>query len=99
MQTELGKIASLLQSVDNEPTPLQQRMTQLGNILVISSLVLVVLVVTGGIIQAGNLNKLQELLEVSLSMAVAVVPEGLPAVITLTLALGTQRMARRQCFN
>ena len=98
MQTELGKIATMLQSVDNEPTPLQQRMTQLGNVLVSGSLVLVAFVVVGGIIQAGGFDNLRELLEVSLSMAVAVVPEGLPAVITVTLALGTQRMVRHQAL-
>ncbi|BAY45842.1 ATPase [Scytonema sp. HK-05] len=95
MQTELGKIASMLQAVESEPTPLQQRMTQLGNVLVTGSLILVALVVAGGLLRGGNL---QELLEVSLSMAVAVVPEGLPAVITVTLALGTQRMVRQNAL-
>ncbi|NJM70596.1 MAG: cation-translocating P-type ATPase [Scytonema sp. RU_4_4] len=95
MQTELGKIASLLQGVESEPTPLQQRMTQLGNVLVTGSLILVAIVVVGGLLRGGDL---QELLEVSLSMAVAVVPEGLPAVITVTLALGTQRMVRRNAL-
>jgi P-type Ca2+ transporter type 2C len=95
MQTELGKIASMLQGVESEPTPLQQRMTQLGNVLVTGSLILVAIVVAGGLLRGGNL---QELLEVSLSMAVAVVPEGLPAVITVTLALGTQRMVRQNAL-
>lgn len=98
MQTELGKIAAMLQAVESEPTPLQQRMTQLGNTLVTGSLVLVAIVVVGGIIVAGGFSNLQDLLEVSLSMAVAVVPEGLPAVITVTLALGTQRMVRRNAL-
>lgn len=95
MQTELGRIASMLQAVESEPTPLQQRTTQLGNVLVTGSLILVALVVVGGLLRGGNL---QELLEVSLSMAVAVVPEGLPAVITVTLALGTQRMVRQNAL-
>jgi P-type Ca2+ transporter type 2C len=95
MQTELGKIATMLQAVESEPTPLQQRMSQLGNVLVTGSLVLVAIVVILGLLRGGNL---QELLEVSLSMAVAVVPEGLPAVITVTLALGTQRMVRRNAL-
>ncbi|UKO97222.1 cation-translocating P-type ATPase [Nostoc sp. UHCC 0870] len=98
MTTELGKIAVMLQSVESEPTPLQQRMTQLGNVLVTGSLVLVAIVVIGGIIQARGFSNLQDLLEVSLSMAVAVVPEGLPAVITVTLALGTQRMIRHHAL-
>ncbi|MBD2513971.1 cation-translocating P-type ATPase [Nostoc sp. FACHB-973] len=98
MTTELGKIAAMLQSVESEPTPLQQRMTQLGNVLVTGSLILVAIVVTGGVIQARGFSNIQELLEVSLSMAVAVVPEGLPAVITVTLALGTQRMVRQNAL-
>ncbi|MEI6445073.1 MAG: cation-translocating P-type ATPase [Nostocales cyanobacterium ELA583] len=102
MRTELGKIAAMLQSVESEPTPLQQRMTQLGNVLVTGSLILVAIVVGGGLIH--DLTKgigwknLQELVEVSLSMAVAVVPEGLPAVITVTLALGTQRMVKHNAL-
>ncbi len=104
MRTELGKIAQMLQAVESEPTPLQQRMTQLGNVLVTGSLILVALVIVGGMtksyIDSGRFNAevFQELVEVSLSMAVAVVPEGLPAVITVTLALGTQRMVRRNAL-
>ncbi len=97
MQTELGKIATMLQSVEAEPTPLQQRMDQLSQVLVYGSLSLVALVVFGGLFISG-MGKFRELLEVSLSMAVAVVPEGLPAVITVTLALGTQRMVRRHAL-
>ncbi|MEH2179886.1 cation-translocating P-type ATPase [Nostoc sp.] len=98
MTTELGKIAVMLQAVESEPTPLQQRMTQLGNVLVTGSLILVAIVVAGGVIRDGGFKNIQELLEVSLSMAVAVVPEGLPAVITVTLALGTQRMVRQNAL-
>jgi Ca2+-transporting ATPase len=98
MTTELGKIAAMLQAVESEPTPLQQRMTQLGNVLVTGSLILVAIVVAGGVIKDGGFKNIQELLEVSLSMAVAVVPEGLPAVITVTLALGTQRMVRQNAL-
>ena len=96
MKTELGKIATAMQSVEAEPTPLQKRMTQLGNVLVTGSLVLVAIVIGVGTLMKPNLFK--ELVEVSLSMAVAVVPEGLPAVITVTLALGTQRMVKRNAL-
>lgn len=96
MNTELGRIAAMIQGVESEPTPLQQRMTQLGNVLVTGSLILVALVVVGGTI--ANPSAFRDLLEVSLSMAVAVVPEGLPAVITVTLALGTQRMVKRNAL-
>lgn len=95
MQTELGKIAALIQDVETEDTPLQQRMTQLGNVLVTGSLVLVGLVILVGMLNQGDFG---ELLKTSLSMAVAVVPEGLPAVVTVTLALGTQRMVRRNAL-
>ncbi|BFM40022.1 cation-translocating P-type ATPase [Synechocystis sp. LKSZ1] len=97
MDTEIGRIATLIQSVETEPTPLQQRMSQLGNVLVSSSLALVALVVTVGVLRMGW-QTFEGLLEVSLSMAVAVVPEGLPAVVTVTLAIGTQRMVRRQAL-
>ena len=97
MRTELGRIASMLQAVETEPTPLQQRMGQLGNVLVTGSLILVAIVVIGGVLRVGW-QAFESLLEVSLSMAVAVVPEGLPAVITVTLALGTQRMVKRQAL-
>lgn len=97
MDTELGKIAQMLQSVETEDTPLQQRMNQLGKVLVTGSMILVGIVIAIGVIKSGW-SRLQDLVEVSLSMAVAVVPEGLPAVITVTLALGTQRMVRRQAL-
>lgn len=104
MQTELGKIATMLQSVENEPTPLQKRMDQLGKVLVSGALTLVAIVVIGGMItfQNGGIgfdtSRWEELLEVSLSMAVAVVPEGLAAVVTVTLALGTRRMVKRNAL-
>ncbi len=97
MRTELGKIAQMLQSVETEPTPLQQRMNGLGKALVTGSISLVALVIVIGVLKAGW-SHLQHLIEVSLSMAVAVVPEGLPAVITVTLALGTQRMVKRHAL-
>jgi len=97
METELGKIATLLQSVEAEPTPLQRRMENLGNVLVSASLILVAAVISFGVWQNGW-GLLQELVAISLSMAVAVVPEGLPAVITVTLALGTQRMVKRHAL-
>ena len=97
MQTELGRIAAMLQDVETEPTPLQRRMEQLANVLVSGSLLVVALVIIGGVWRSGW-SAFESLLEVSLSMAVAVVPEGLPAVITVTLALGTQRMVRRHAL-
>ena len=97
MDTEIGQIATMLQTVESEPTPLQKRMTQLGNMLVTGSLALVVLITVGGLLKSGW-QIFDEILETSLSMAVAVVPEGLPAVVTVTLAIGTQKMIRRQAL-
>lgn len=97
METEIGRIATMLQTVESEPTPLQKRMTQLGNMLVGGSLTLVVLITIGGLLKSGW-QIFDEILETSLSMAVAVVPEGLPAVVTVTLAIGTQKMIRRQAL-
>ena len=92
MATELGQIAQLINTAGGEETPLQQRLDGLAKVLVISALTLVALVVLVGWLMG---QPLLNLLEVSLSMAVAIVPEGLPAVITVTLAIGTQRMVRR----
>lgn len=96
MMTELGKIAAALQAVEADPTPLQKRMTELGNKLVFGALALVAIVIIAGVIFRPDLFR--DFVEVSLSMAVAVVPEGLPAVITVTLALGTQRMVKRNAL-
>lgn len=92
MATELGQIAELINTAGGESTPLQERLDGLAKVLVTSALALVAVVVALGLLlKQDPLN----LLEVSLSMAVAIVPEGLPAVITVTLAIGTQRMVRR----
>jgi Ca2+-transporting ATPase len=92
MATELGQIAELINTAGGESTPLQERLDGLAKVLVTSALGLVAVVVALGLLlKQDPLN----LLEVSLSMAVAIVPEGLPAVITVTLAIGTQRMVRR----
>ena len=93
MATELGQIAEMINTADSGNTPLQDRLDGLANVLVFSALALVGLVML--IAGVGLRQPLLDLLEVSLSMAVAIVPEGLPAVITVTLAIGTQRMVRR----
>ena len=95
MGTELGQIAALITSAGGERTPLQARLDGLAHALVAGALALVsVVVLLGWLLGQPLLN----LLEVSLSMAVAIVPEGLPAVITVTLAIGTQRMVHRSAL-
>ena len=92
MATELGQIAELISTAGGESTPLQERLDGLANVLVGSALALVAVVMGLGLLMK---QPLLNLLEVALSMAVAIVPEGLPAVITVTLAIGTQRMVQR----
>jgi Ca2+-transporting ATPase len=113
MQTELGRIAGLLQQTEREPTPLQKQLAVLGKTLAAICLGLVGLILVLQILRheelrslllAGNLSgflRAPETLEtflVSISLAVAAVPEGLPAVVTVALALGVQRMVRRNAL-
>jgi len=91
METELGRIAGMIQRVEAEPTPFQRRMAALGRTLGLIALAIVVAVTLLGILR-GEHPKTMFLTGVSL--AVAAVPEGLPAVVTITLALGAQKMLR-----
>ncbi len=95
METQLGNIADMLQEVSEERTPLQRKMAELGKWLAIAALVLVVIVFAVGVWQGGAL---QEMFLTAVSLAVAAVPEGLPTVVTIALALGAQRMVRRQAL-
>jgi Ca2+-transporting ATPase len=96
LHTELGKIASLLQQVGNTETPLQIRLKQLGRILAGAALIIVVIVFLIGVFI--RQIPVQEMFLTSISLAVAAVPEGLPAVITIALSLGAARMVRRQAL-
>lgn len=95
MNTELGAIAAMIQTVESEPTPLQKRMDQLGRTLAVVAFVIVVVIFTLGVMR-GEGFKLMFLTAVS--MAVAAVPEGLPAVVTIALALGAQKMLKRNAL-
>jgi Ca2+-transporting ATPase len=97
MRTELGRIAGMLHEAEHEPTPLQRRLAELGKILVVVCLVIVG-IIFGLQVWRSGFKELTEMLLVSISLAVAAVPEGLPAVVTLALALGLQRMARRNAL-
>jgi Ca2+-transporting ATPase len=113
MQTELGHIARMLQATEREATPLQKQLAALGRILVVICLILVAVVFVLQFWQQPELRellregKLLELIKnphmldvflVAVSLAVAAVPEGLPAVVTLALALGLQRMVKRNAL-
>jgi Ca2+-transporting ATPase len=95
MDTQLGHVADMIQGVGTTQTPLQRRLNQLGRSLAIVALVLVVVIFGLGV----ALGEDWELMFMTaISMAVAVVPEGLPAVVTIALALGAQRMLKRQAL-
>jgi len=95
MQTELGNIASMLQTTTEEKTPLQQRMAELGKWLALGALVIVGIVFLVGVLRG---EPLATMFLTAVSLAVAAVPEGLPAVVTIALALGAQRMVRRNAL-
>lgn len=110
MNTELGMIATMLQSVETEETPLQRRLDQLGKVLGWGSLAICGLVFLIGVIrfvvQPGHPGLLSEaavaeytnLFMIAVSLAIAAVPEGLPAVVTISLALGMREMVRRHAL-
>jgi Ca2+-transporting ATPase len=95
METEIGRIAGLLQTYDRTPTPLQLQLAKLGRTLVIICLVLVGIIFLLGLLHGKSWF---DTLLSSVSLAVAAVPEGLPAVVTTALALGLQRMSRRNAL-
>ena len=93
--TELGKIAGMLAREPREPTPLQRRLAALGRVLVAVCLGIVALI--AALLLARGLP-LSEVLLPAISLAVAAVPEGLPAVVTVALALGLRRLVRRNAL-
>ncbi len=95
MKTQLGRIARLLDEAEIEPTPLQQRLAKLGKILGLAAGAIVALVFSIGLWRGENLL---EMFMVAISLAVAAVPEGLPAVVTIVLALGVTRMSRQRAI-
>ena len=95
MRTEIGKIAALMQASPDQSTPLQQKLASLGRILVWASLGIVLVLFVLGLVRR---TPLFELFMTSVSLAVAAVPEGLPAVVTVALALGVMRMSRRRAL-
>lgn len=95
METELGHIAQLIQGVGNDRSPLQRRMDELGKVMMVAAIVVMGIAFAIGLI-AGY--PLEEILLTSVAIAVAVVPEGLPAVVTISLALGAQRMLRQRAL-
>lgn len=95
MQTEFGKIAQLLQTVETGKTPLQQNLDRVGSMLARAALVVVLAIVALGLFRG---QPLIEMLIFGIALAVAVVPEALPAVVTISLAIGVQRMVKRNAL-
>lgn len=93
--TELGHIATAIQTVQPKPTPLQQRLDQLGVRLAIITMGLVILIFGLGLLRGEELSLM---FLTAVSLAVAAVPEGLPAVVTITLALGAKRMLKQHAL-
>ena len=91
MKTEVGKVALLVSKEKNTETPLQRKLASTGKIIAVGILIISVIVFILGIMQ--NVNFL-EMLMISISLAVAAIPEGLPAVVTIVLANGVRKMAK-----
>jgi len=104
MESELGRIASLLEAAPPETTPLQRRLTELGRILIVVSLAVVAVIFGLEVWRHRGLGAMwadgtfTEVLLRAVSLAVAAVPEGLPAVVTVVLAIGLQRMVARNAL-
>lgn len=92
MGTEIGKIADMIQNVEEEATPLQKRLEHLGKSLVFICLLVCGLVVATGVMRGEALGTM---FLTGVSLAVAAIPEGLPAIVTIVLAIGVQRMVKR----
>lgn len=92
METEMGKIAHMIQQADTQDTPLQKKLEALGGYIVTGCFIICAIVALTGIIRG---EEVFTMLLSGISLAVAAVPEGLPAVVTIALALGVQRMVKR----
>lgn len=95
MNTNMGKIANLLQNEASPQTPLQTRLKQLGKLLGIGVVAICVIIFGLGLFQQKNPL---EMFMIAISLAVAAIPEGLPAVVTIVLAIGIKRMAQKRAI-
>ena len=96
MQTEVGKIATMLDSVDDSETPLSRRLEALGKTLGIAALVVCLVIFAVGSFVHGR--EIFEMFMTAVSLAVAAIPEGLPAISTIVLSIGVQRMVKRNAI-
>ncbi|MDU4599689.1 MAG: cation-translocating P-type ATPase, partial [Clostridium sporogenes] len=95
MNTEIGKIAKMLEGEDKELTPLQKKLAELGKILGFAALGICALMFVVGLLQKRDIL---EMFLTAISLAVAAIPEGLPAIVTIVLAMGVQRMIKENAI-
>ncbi|MBS1118670.1 MAG: Lead, cadmium, zinc and mercury transporting ATPase [Deltaproteobacteria bacterium] len=95
MSTELGRIATLLETAEVGPTPLQRRLAQVSRMLLVASLAVVAVVAVTGLVRGVSVF---DVFLSAVSLAVAAIPEGLPAIVTIALAIGVRRMVARQAL-
>jgi Ca2+-transporting ATPase len=95
MNTEIGKIAHMIQTVGRETTPLQKKLKKLSKLIAVLVLAICAVVFLAGVLRGG---KAIDMLISAVSLAVAAIPEGLPAVVTISLALGVQKMVKKNAL-
>lgn len=95
MQTEIGRIADLLQGTEDEQTPLQQKLGQLGKMLGVAALAACAVIFAVGLLDG---MPVLEIFMTAVSLAVSAIPEGLPAIVTIVLAIGVQRMVKKNAL-
>ena len=95
MDTEIGKIAKMLDQQENELTPLQKKLAELGKVLGFGAIIICILMFAIGLLQG---KEPLEMLLIAISLAVAAIPEGLPAIVTIVLAMGVQKMIKENAI-
>ena len=95
MDTEMGKIANLLDDESDTETPLQKKLTELGKYLGVIAIIACVIIFAVGI---ANGTPIMEVFMIAVSLAVSAIPEGLPVIVTIVLSIGVQRMAKRNAL-
>ena len=95
MNTEMGKIAGMLDNIEKDKSPLKEKLNSLGKVLVVICIIICIVVTVVGIMRGNNKY---EMLLLGVSLAVAAIPEGLPAIVTVSLALGVFRMLKKNAL-
>ena len=95
MKTEIGTIAKLLDDDENLETPLKKKLNKIGKVLSILGIAVSILIFIIGLLHGKNLI---DILMISISLAISVIPEGLPATVTVVMAIGVQRMAEKKAL-